>query len=452
MVANTETQAKRCALRYARCGKFAMDKVDVIIVGGGLAGLSCAYELADSGMTVIVLERGDFSGSKNVTGGRIYLSPLRNYLPDLWKEAPLERHVTKEFITLLGETNSTTFELYSDRSNQEPYPSYTLLRAKFDRWFADLVSEKGVFVIPQKNVDDLIREGEKVIGVKTEEEEIGADCVVAADGILSFLAEKAGLRKPFQPQHFALGFKEVIALDPKTIEDRFRMGEKEGAAQLFAGTLTKGIMGGGFLYTNQESLSLGIVVGIHSLNQREPREEIYKFLDEFKERPEIKNLIKGGEVAEYSAHLISEGGIHIKPRVYGDGILLTGDAAGLGLNMLVTVRGMEYAMASGVLAGRTIKMAKEKNNFSASSLAYYEKLLNESFIMKEMNNYQNTLSILENKRLFSKYPRGVSDLFEKVMRVDENPKEGLYKTISQELKKNFFNWETFKDWLQFRKV
>ena len=197
---------------------------------------------------------------------------------------------------------------------------------------------------------------------------------------------------------------------------------------------------------------MGIVVGIHSFNQREPREEIYKFLDEFKERFEIKNLIKGGEVAEYSAHLISEGGIHIKPRVYGDGILVIGDAAGLGLNMLVTVRGMEYAMASGVLAGRTLKMAKEKNDFSASILAHYEKLLNESFIMKEMDRYQNTLSVLENERLFSKYPRAVSDLFEKVMKVDENPKEGLYQTISQELKKNFFNWKTFKDWLQFRKV
>jgi electron transfer flavoprotein-quinone oxidoreductase len=429
-----------------------MDKVDVIIVGGGLAGLSCAYELADSGMTVIVLERGDFSGSKNVTGGRIYVSPIRDYLPDLWKEAPLERHVTKEFITLLGESNSTTLELYSDRFNREPYPSYTILRAKFDRWFADLVSEKGVFVIPQKNVNDLIKDGERVIGVRTEDEEIGSDCVVASDGILSFLAEKAGLRKPFQPQHFALGFKEVIALDPKTIEDRFRLGENEGAAQLFAGTLTKGIMGGGFLYTNQGSLSLGMVVGIHSLNQREPREEIHKFLDEFEERPEIKNLIRGGEVVEYSAHLISEGGLHIKPKIYGDGILLTGDAAGLGLNMLVSVRGMEYAMVSGVLAGRTIKMARGKNDFSASSLAYYEKLLNESFIIKEMNNFKNTLSILENERLFSKYPQAISNLFEKVMRVDENPKESLYKTISQELKRDFFNLETFKDWLLFRKI
>ncbi len=429
-----------------------MDKVDVIIVGGGLAGLSCAYELADSGMTVIVLERGDFSGSKNVTGGRIYLSPIRNLLPDLWKDAPLERHVTKEILTLMGETNSTTLELYSERFNREPYPSYTILRAKFDRWFADLVSEKGVFVIPQKNVNDLIKEDGKVIGIRAGDEEIGADCVVAADGILSFLAEKANLRQPFKPQHFALGFKEVIELPSQTIEDRFRLGDGEGAAQLFVGSLTRGMLGGGFLYTNQGSLSLGIVVGIHSLNVREPREEVYKLLDEFKERPEIKNLIKGGNVVEYSAHLITEGGIHIKPKLYTDGMLLAGDAAGLGLNMLVTVRGMEYAMASGVFAGRTIKKAKEKNDFSAPSLAYYEQLLNESFIMKEMNSFKSSLLILENERLFSKYPQAISDLFEKVMRIDEHPKEGLYKTISQGLKENFLNLQTFRDWLQFRKI
>lgn len=429
-----------------------MEKVDVVIVGGGLSGLSCAYELSDSGMTILVLERGDFSGSKNVTGGRIYLRPILPYLPDIWKEAPLERHVTKEIFTAMGKTNSVNCELYSDRFNQEPYPSYTILRAKFDRWLADLITEKGGFVIPQKTVDDLIKDGEKVIGVRAGDEEIGADCVVAADGILSFLTEKAGLRKPFHPQHFALGFKEVIQLNPGTIEDRFRLADGEGAAQLFIGSLTKGRMGGGFLYTNRESLSLGMVIGIHSMNMREPREDVYKLLDEFKERPEVKHLIKGGNVTEYSAHLITEGGIHTIPKVYTDGMLVVGDAAGLGVNMLVTVRGMEYAMVSGVLAGRTIKKAKERNDFSATSLSEYEKLLNESFILKEMNTFQNSLSILENERLFTKYPQVISDLFEEVMWVDENPKEGIYKTKMAELKKHFFNLETFKDWLQFRKI
>lgn len=429
-----------------------MEKVDVIIVGGGLAGLSCAYELSDSGMTVLVLERGDFSGSKNVTGGRLYLRPILNYLPEIWKGAPFERHVTKERITFMGRDNSTTFELYSDRFNEEPYPSYTLLRAKFDRWFSDLVSEKGVFVIPQKRVDDLIREGGKVIGIRSGEEEIGADCVVAADGILSFLAEKAGLRPPFQPKHFAVGFKEVIQLDSKTIEDRFGLGEGEGAAQLFIGSITKGRMGGGFLYTNRESLSLGLVIGIESLNSTEPREEIYRWLDEFKERPDIKNLVRGGETVEYSAHLLTEGGIHHMPKVFTDGMLVVGDAAGLGLNMLVTVRGMEYAIVSGVLAGRTIKRAKEMNDFSASSLSEYERLLNESFILQEMKNFQYVPSLLSNPRLFSKYPQLICDLFERVMWVDEEPKGRIYQTKIGELKRQLFSWETFKDWLQFRKI
>jgi electron transfer flavoprotein-quinone oxidoreductase len=120
--------------------------------------------------------------------------------------------------------------------------------------------------------------------------------------------------------------------------------------------------------------------------------------------------------------------------------------------MLVTVRGMEYAMASGVLAGRAIKKAKEKNDFSAASLAEYERLLNESFIMKEMRTFQNSLHILENDRIFTKYPQAISNLFEKVMWIDEKPKEGLYQTLWEGLKKDFIRFETFKDWLQFRKT
>ena len=271
-----------------------MEKIDVVIVGGGLAGLSCAYSLAGGDLTVLVLERGDFSGSKNVTGGRMYMGPIRELMPDLWEEAPFERHVGKEALTLMGEESSTTFQLSSQRMNRQPYPSYTILRSRFDRWFADKVMEKGVYVIPEKRVDDLIMEDGRVVGVKTGEEEIGAEVVVAADGVLSFLAEKAGLRRPFEPQQFAVGFKEVIQLPREKIEDRFGLSDDEGMAQLFVGSLTKGTMGGGFLYTNLESISLGMVVGIDAINQREPREEVCQLLDELKESPEVKKLIEGG--------------------------------------------------------------------------------------------------------------------------------------------------------------
>ena len=224
-----------------------MEKIDVVIVGGGLAGLSCAYTLAGEELTVLVLERGDFSGSKNVTGGRIYLGPIRSLIPDLWEEAPFERHVTKEALTLMAEESSTTFQLSSQRMNEPPYPSYTILRSRFDRWFADKVKGKGAYVIPEKRVDDLIIENGRVAGVVAGEEEIGAEVVVAADGVLSFLAERAGLRKPFEPVHFAVGLKEVIQLPREKIEDRFGLRGDEGMAHLFVGSLTRGMMGGAFL-------------------------------------------------------------------------------------------------------------------------------------------------------------------------------------------------------------
>jgi len=270
-------------------------------------------------------------------------------------------------------------------------------------------------------------------------------------------------RKSLSPAKFPSGFKASLTLakpggefpehiDPYSHIFYILEGEGEGAAQLFIGSITKGRMGGGFLYTNHESLSLGLVIGIESLNSMEPREEIYKWLDEFKERPEIKNLVRGGETVEYSAHLLTEGGIHHMPKVFTDGMLVVGDAAGLGLNMLVTVRGMEYAIVSGVLAGRTIKKAKEMNDFSASSLSEYERLLKESFILQEMKNFQYVPSLLGNQRLFSKYPQLICDLFERVMWVDEEPKGRIYQTKIGELKKELFSWETFKDWLQFRKI
>jgi electron transfer flavoprotein-quinone oxidoreductase len=429
-----------------------MEKIDVVIVGGGLAGLSCAYVLAGEDLTVLVLERGDFSGSKNVTGGRIYLGPIRGLMPDLWEEAPFERHVTKEALTLMAEDSSTTFQLSSQKMSQPPYPSYTILRSRFDRWFADKVMEKGGYVIPEKRVDELMVKNGRVIGVKTGEEEIDAEVVVAADGVLSFLAEKAGLRKPFEPQHFAVGFKEVIHLPGEKIEDRFGLGGDEGMAHLFVGALTKGMMGGGFLYTNLESISLGMVIGIDAINKREPREEVYQLLDEFKESPEIKKLIDGGSVVEYSAHMIPEGGINVMPRLYSDGILVVGDAAGFGLNMLITVRGMEYAIASGVMAADAINKAREKGDFSAQSLAYYEHLLRNSFLLKELETFRHVPSVLKNPRCFNHYPQAICDLYEQLMLIDENPKPRLFSTAYGELRKSIFSLQGIKDILSLRRI
>jgi len=429
-----------------------MEKIDVVIVGGGLAGLSCAYALAGEDLTVLLLERGDFSGSKNVTGGRIYLAPIRELMPHVWEEAPFERHVTKEALTLMAENSSTTFQLSSQKMNQPPYPSYTILRSTFDRWFADKVMEKGVYVVPEKRVDDLILENGRVVGVKTGEEEIAAEVVVAADGVLSFLAEKAGLRKPFEPQHFAVGFKEVIHLPREKIEDRFGIRGDEGMAHLFVGSLTKGMMGGGFLYTNLESISLGMVIGIDALNRREPRDEVYRLLDEFKESAEIKKLIEGGTLSEYSAHLIPEGGITVMPRLYSDGILIVGDAAGFGLNMLITVRGMEYAIASGAMAAQAIKKARKKGDFSARSLAYYEALLRDSFLLKELETFRNVASILRNPRWFNHYPQAICDLYEKLMWIDENPKSKLSSTAYGESRKSILNLQGIRDILSLRRI
>ena len=142
----------------------ADEKLDAVIVGGGLAGLAAAYRLAEAGKQVLLLERGDAPGSKNVTGGRMYVEPLRALLPSIIDDAPFERHVVKEMITMLDEESSVHLEYAQDAWRKQPYMSYTVLRAKFDQWFSEKVAEKGGFVIPNRRVDDLLWEDGRVAG------------------------------------------------------------------------------------------------------------------------------------------------------------------------------------------------------------------------------------------------------------------------------------------------
>ncbi|MEQ8200275.1 MAG: FAD-dependent oxidoreductase [Syntrophomonadaceae bacterium] len=408
------------------------EQFDAIIVGAGLAGLAAAYTLAGAGLEVLVLERGDYPGAKNVSGGRIYLNPIRDMFPDLWKKAPLERHIAHEEVCLMAEEHSVTLRYDGAELGSEPYQSYSILRSKFDKWLAKQAERKGAIIVSKSQVDELIMENGKVMGVRAGGEELRAQVVIACDGVLSFMAQAAGLRKPFQSRNFAVGFKEVIEMNRGVIEDRFNLEGNEGAARLFMGDVTAGKFGGGFLYTNLDSISLGIVVGIDAISEA-PEVKAPEMLDNFKARPEIARLIKGGTSVEYSAHVIPEGGFKSMGRLYGDGILVAGDAAGFSMNIGVTVRGMEYAMASGYYAAMTVIEAKARNDYSALSLSDYEKRLNDSFVLTDFRNFQQSLETLEYPPLFKHYPELASNIMRDLYTVPAGPKDRLYPTIRKHI-------------------
>jgi electron transfer flavoprotein-quinone oxidoreductase len=428
-----------------------MEKFDVIIVGAGLAGLGAAYTLAGQGLEILVLERGDYPGAKNVTGGRIYVNPVRDLFPDLWAEAPLERFIVQEGAVLMAKERSVAIAYAGDELRQEPHQSYSVLRARFDRWFAEQVEARGAMILPKIQVENVIKEQGKIIGVRAGGDELHADVVIACDGVLSLLGEQAGLHPTESSHNYALGIKEVISLEGEKINDRFQLQGNEGAARLFIGEVTQGMFGGGFLYTNKESLSLGIVIGIEDMMARGGKPAAPDFLEAFKARPEIACLIRGGTTVEYAAHLIPEGGFKAPHPLHGDGILVAGDAAGFALNMGFTVRGMEYALASGYYAAKTVLKAREAGSFAAAALSEYGRLLQESFVLKDFQNFQATPSFVNNPRFFSHYPELTGNLLRDIYRVPAGPKERLYPTLRKYLGLGEM-WSMFKDLREVTKI
>ncbi len=428
-----------------------MDKFDAIIVGAGLAGLGCAWILSGQGLEVLVLERGDYPGAKNISGGRLYVHPVRDLFPGLWEQAPLERFIVHEGVTVMTKESSLTLDYAGDELRAEPRQSYSVLRSRFDRWMAERLEEKGVMLLPKTRVDDVIRENGKIAGVIAGGDDLRADVVVACDGVLSLLAEKAGLHPPGKPGDYAVGIKEVIGLSAEAINDRFNLDGKEGTARLYIGEVTKGLFGGGFIYTNSESLSLGLVMGIHDFIEKGGAAEVPALLDTFKARPEIAPLVRGGNTLEYGAHMIPEGGYKGLTPLFGDGILVAGDAAGFALNMGFTVRGMEYALASGHFAAKALLQAKASGNLGAKSLSAYRKMLEESFVLRDFMNFRETPAVLSNPRFFNHYPEFIGNIMKDLYEIPAGPKERIYPTLRKHLTFGEL-WAMFKDMKEMTKI
>lgn len=400
------------------------EKFDVIIVGAGPGGCSAAYSLAKMGFSVLMVERGKYPGAKNVMGGRMYTYALNRLIPDFWKEAPVERKVTREKLTLLSNKSSVTLDFH-DEELLEPPNSFTILRARFDQWFANKAVEAGATLVTNIRVDDLLWKDKKITGIVAGTDTIEADVVIAADGAVSLMVEKAGL-KEFETKEFAIGMKEIIELPEKVIDDRFNLASEEGAAQLFIGQCTRQIPGGAFVYTNRNSLSLGIVVYINQLI--ESKVEAYELMREFNSNPAIAKLIAGGKIVEYSTHVIPEAS---RTGLFTDGLLVVGDAAGLIVNSGITLRGMDMAIASGMAAAEAVKIAMGKNDFSKKSLSHYEYLLKNDFVLADMRTFKRSPEFLQNTRLYSLYPELVCKLFHRLA-VVKGPKRRLFNELLEE--------------------
>ena len=417
---------------------------DVIVVGAGPSGVSAAISLAKANKKVLLIERGDYAGAKNMYGGIMYSHALNDIFPNFLNEAPIER-ITKKHNYLILTENEAVGISYSDKLlNSENNISFTAIRSKFDKWCVEEAQKAGVIYAPRTLVKNVIVRNNFVIGVKTEIEEIYASIVIIADGANSLLAKEIGLRKDIEPKDVALAVKEVYQLDKNTINDKFNLiNDKDGAMIECLGYPFNDVLGLSFVYTNSDSVSIGIGITLDELakNSLKP----YDYLDQFKNHPEISPLIKDGKMIEYSAHLIPEGGYKKIPKLYTNGAMVIGDAAMLINN--INFEGTNLALVSGQLAAKAAIVALDCNDVSKNTLKLYENYIKESFIYKDLKSYKNIIeSVKKRKKSFLDfYPKQATLFFKTFVEASGVEKRKVYLNFICQFFKSRSIIELFKD-------
>ncbi len=397
---------------------------DVIVIGGGVAGTVAAHELAKADRNVLLIERGAVVGSKNLSGGVFYSRVMEQVFPNFIAEAPVERRITHNVLSFLNETSHVNIN-YWDQRLEQPVNAVTVLRAKLDAWLAEQCEEAGVTVMPGVKVDGLIMEGSQVVGIRSGDDQLRAHVVVAADGVNSFIAQDAGIRAKEPKHHLAVGVKSVIKLPPAVIEDRFNLtSATDGSAYAVVGDATQGIAGGGFMYTNKDSISIGVVLRLDDLEAKGLTASGVH--DHFLAHPAIAPFLKDGELLEYGCHLtIEEGPAMVSHDLTRPGLVIVGDAAGFTLNTGMTIRGMDLAAGSALAAVKAINRALDAADFSQAAMDVYVAEFNKTFVGADMKTYSKAPEFLSNEEMYKDLGLLLANVFYGVYNHDLTPRRHL---------------------------
>jgi len=409
-----------------------VNTVDAVVVGAGPGGSCAAAVIARAGYRVALLERGPSPGSKNMYGGVVYPRMLDALYPRWWEEAPVQRWVTRRSTMVLTDTQAVTLDMRTSNWGRPPYNGATAYRPDFDAWLAGKAEADGAELLCATTATGLLRHGSRIVGVTTDrpDGELLAPVVVACDGVNSFLAKEAGLHSPVDASNYTLGVKETLRLGWDVIDERFGVRDREGVDIEILG-VTGGVNGGGFLYTNLDTVSVGVVLKLTHLAAQQQRPE--ELIAHLKSHPAIAPLVEGGELEEYSAHLIPEAGVSMMPQLATDGMLVVGDAAAMCLAAGIWLEGVNFAMASGMYAGEAIVEALTAGDMSAVGLAGYERRLGRSFVLQDHRKLRNVPGLVLSDRVQHQYPQMIANTVERMFRVDNPlPKPGLRRIFTEE--------------------
>jgi electron transfer flavoprotein-quinone oxidoreductase len=449
-----------------------VEKYDVVIVGAGLGGSAAAYYLARKGYDVIVVEKAHVPGQRNVTGGVIYTSfeegyGLKDLFPNYVEEAPLERKITRYkmwFISKVERSNGEykyrlldLSETFLDRFvHGEALKSegYSVLRAKFDKWLTSKIIDVGGFVLTDTTAESLIWDKDRIVGVKTNKEEIYADLVIDASGVTSTLVIEAGLRRHADPSDVYHGVKHVYELGESEIESRFGLKKDEGVAIAVAGNFLYGAKGGGFIYTNKNTVSIGLVLDMKSMldvlrNKFDSIGKPLDMLEEMESHPAISRLIEGGKLVEYSAHNVPKGRRLYLEKPYRSGFLVVGDAMGAFVKIGAMIDGMRRAIATGIMAARTFEYAKSRGKFDETTLSFYKDLLKP--ITRDINRYRRESIIAESSLVYGfgyKILLNIMGKTEKSDRyVNKDPRDAIQRI---QYRTNFLKYKENKEYVHIQ--